>query len=337
MTIENQNSWEQIKSKETKVIADIKNLVFELIEYQKKGVFSKYVMNNTIIFENLVPRYNKTLTLINKVNTVKLITLPLDVLREIKIVLREFVECIMKIGNYNVEQSQINASINNKDAIQKLIMDFSTCTTNVYSVYGKYISLLIFDKFENDIDISDINTSREKIFKIEDDTNKIFETIKDNMSEKTISIYKGLFQEQAKNFNKFSKCWMAGIFSTIILLIVLIIWSFSKIGTSDLFEIIKSSIPRVLIFSLLYYLLIWIGRNYNNQKHNAIIYKQKELALETFELFINSTRSDEVKDAILIQVSNAIFSTQSTGYLKGNVNPPALNILDIAKTVMKEK
>jgi hypothetical protein len=59
--------------------------------------------------------------------------------------------------------------------------------------------------------------------------------------------------------------------------------------------------------------------------HNYVVNRHRQKALLTFEIFVNATRDESTKNAVLIQSTQAIFAPQPTGYLRTETEMPQVN------------
>jgi hypothetical protein len=55
-------------------------------------------------------------------------------------------------------------------------------------------------------------------------------------------------------------------------------------------------------------------KSYRAQKHNEVLNRHRQNALRTFETFSTSTDDAQTKNAVLLEVTHAIFGNQNTGY-----------------------
>ncbi len=72
---------------------------------------------------------------------------------------------------------------------------------------------------------------------------------------------------------------------------------------------------KVLLFSVLYFGVLFAAKNYRAHRHNALINKHRSNALQTFQTFVKSTESAIVRDQVLLAATEAIFAGATTGYL----------------------
>lgn len=83
---------------------------------------------------------------------------------------------------------------------------------------------------------------------------------------------------------------------------------------TDTYDAIQLSISKFLIFFVIAYVLFLSAKNFLNHKHNAIVNKHRQNALMTHGALVEASGDEGVRDAVLLQAANCIFSPQSTGY-----------------------
>jgi len=99
----------------------------------------------------------------------------------------------------------------------------------------------------------------------------------------------------------------------------------------------KYIFTRLLLYSLIIYAMIFCVKNYNAQMHNNIINTHKSNAFKSTLSLLNTARSDEGNDKLLIQATQAIFSHQQTGYSGKDSEPPSPNLVtNIVDSVAKK-
>lgn len=86
------------------------------------------------------------------------------------------------------------------------------------------------------------------------------------------------------------------------------------------YDAFQLSVSKVLIFSVIAYMLFLSAKNFLNHKHNAIVNKHRQNALMTYTALVEASGDGGVKDAVLLQAANCIFSPQSTGYTAKHSN-----------------
>jgi len=98
---------------------------------------------------------------------------------------------------------------------------------------------------------------------------------------------------------------------------------------------IQMVVAKLIIFSVLYSAAVWSGRIYKAQWHNYVINKHRQNALSTFEAFVKASSSEQMKDAVLLQTTRAIFSCQPSGFISSADVPDGPQILEMNLSGLK--
>ncbi len=108
----------------------------------------------------------------------------------------------------------------------------------------------------------------------------------------------------------------------------------NKMATQSMQHLIALSLSKLVAVSLLTYLLVACFRNYSAHKHNEVVNRGKQVALATFEQFVKATADEPTKNAILTHACQAIFSAQTSGYLRNEPEPAHSNqIIEIVRSI----
>ncbi|MFD2514995.1 hypothetical protein ACFSRY_14045 [Pontibacter locisalis] len=84
--------------------------------------------------------------------------------------------------------------------------------------------------------------------------------------------------------------------------------------TTLYFSFIKYIATTLLIYSLWIYGIVVSIKNYNAQMHNHVINVHKSNSLRSTLSLLDTARSDDGNDKLLLQATQAIFAHQNTGY-----------------------
>ncbi len=93
------------------------------------------------------------------------------------------------------------------------------------------------------------------------------------------------------------------------------------------FSFSKFIFTRLLLYSMLIYAIVFCIKNYNSQMHNSIINSHKSNALKSILSLLDTAKSDDGNDKLLIQATQAIFSHQQTGYYGKESEPSNPNLV----------
>jgi hypothetical protein len=80
------------------------------------------------------------------------------------------------------------------------------------------------------------------------------------------------------------------------------------------YETLQLAVSKVLVFSVLAYMLLLSARNFLSHKHNSIVNRHRQNALMTHRALIEAASDHGIREAIMVQAAGCIFAPQNTGY-----------------------
>lgn len=104
--------------------------------------------------------------------------------------------------------------------------------------------------------------------------------------------------------------WILGIFAVVSLFIHRI----PILRPDTIYDTIQLAISKVLVFSVITYMLILSARNFMSHKHNAVVNKHRQNALMTHRALVEGASDSGARDAVMVHAASCIFSPQPTGY-----------------------
>lgn len=110
------------------------------------------------------------------------------------------------------------------------------------------------------------------------------------------------------------------------------------LAPTSTYETIQLAVSKILIFSVLAYMLFLAARNFLNHKHNAIVNRHRQNALMTHRALIEAAGDHGIREAIMVQAAGCIFSPQPTGYTTttgtpdGQTSKPVIELLSRTAT-----
>ena len=165
------------------------------------------------------------------------------------------------------------------------------------------------------------------------------------LTEKPISQYKTIFENQAKNHRKMAWIW----FTASGLLAVgfgLIFWKLlTDIGSlmnqeNQLSMILSNLFAKGFYLSLIFLFLNRTIKNFAAEKHLEVTNTHRQNALETFDTFAAAAEGNrDTRDQVLLAATKAIFDANQSGYLstKTSSADSASPVQQIIKEVIPSK
>lgn len=180
---------------------------------------------------------------------------------------------------------------------------------------------------------------RDWVNQVRDTTNAELEAIKKPLRE--ISSFTGAklnakeFDAEADSHNMWSFVWLvisAGLLVGLGYMGFRFNAEISTAAPQQVGNAIEATAFRVLLFSLGTFALIFSTRTYSSHRHNFVINRHRRNALATFQTFANGSDDPQVKNAILLQAAQCIFSPQVSGYVRNEsdtvTNTPVVNLIE---------
>lgn len=274
------------------------------------------------------------------------------------------------LGNFSDQAiNKISAQALADFNIFKQILDFTTSVPNIESVRTaivsrvnvmyeqtfnalyQYIAYTVsmsvdFRRLETEgrAAVQSIKDETEKLKislkKDQGDARKILDDIKKTAEEQGVSQQASFFNKEATSHSDKSGQWLIG---TIAMSVILGGYSFASlflhkwIIPANTYETIQLGISKTLMFAVISYMLYLCSRNFLAHKHNAIVNKHRQVALQTYKALADAAQSPESRDVVLTHAASCIFSPQSTGYSKAmdSQAPSAKSVVELlAKPLM---
>jgi hypothetical protein len=299
----------------------------------------------TLSFKSIKPLITKFNTQIERILPI-LPELSNSLLEQINNIIIQINGVLNTCANYN--ESQFIAQKTNTET------QFNTHYQSFLIYWPQIVALLKDSEKKVDVDAEKLLDQIKELSKKSEKDAKTIEDLKTKLSSEINDFenrYKEQFQKaeivsqitvftsQASKFLGFSKYWLIGIIVSSIFLSIMLfvifkcfcfeVSCFNKIleinyesickdcNRAILYlEIFKAVAFRLFIISFIVYVLNFCVKNYNACMHNYTINNHKANSLDAALRLLEKAYSDNAKDNIMTQASNAIFSHQPTGYSK---------------------
>lgn len=181
------------------------------------------------------------------------------------------------------------------------------------------------------------------ILKLQDETDSaraITEELRGMAKEAGVSQHAGYFKSEADAHAGAASKWLGGTIAMgVVTLGVSIgfLWLYWQLGKDlDTAKAVQFTVSKVLVLSVLLTSTIWASRIYRAHQHNQVVNRHRQHALSTFKTFAEASGSASIRDAVLLQATQCIFSPQSTGYIQSEPESDGPSkILEIVRETAK--
>lgn len=165
--------------------------------------------------------------------------------------------------------------------------------------------------------------------KVKKESQDQFDSVKESLAiltnkarELGVTKYSDVFKKQAETYSTSSYYWLVAVtifFIAICLGAALVLYNpITRDGATDetllVVNVIQIGLAKIIVASTLFYGLAVSVKNFRAYRHNEILNKHRQNALETFEAFSNSAVDTQTKSAVLVEATHSIFGHQITGF-----------------------
>lgn len=104
--------------------------------------------------------------------------------------------------------------------------------------------------------------------------------------------------------------WATGLYAFASLFFHQIPW----LNPANAYDAAQIAVSKVLVFAVLSFLLILSARNFLAHKHNSVVNRHRQQALQTYQALVDAAMDSANRDIVLNQAASCIFGPQPTGY-----------------------
>lgn len=148
------------------------------------------------------------------------------------------------------------------------------------------------------------------------------------------------FRDQAEQYARAKRTWLRASVGVAALAIALaagnVGYLLNKLAQTEIStgRAIELAVAKVLLFSVLYYALVWVVRTYRAASHNEVVNRHRENALRTFETFVAAATDEQTKQAVLLRATESVFGHQASGFSDpGRDDSTTSRLLEIVRGV----
>lgn len=176
----------------------------------------------------------------------------------------------------------------------------------------------------------------DQLTKAKSDADNVLAAIRAVASEQGVSQQAIYFKDEAQSQETLADKWLIytyrfagslGAFAILSLFLHKIEW-IKPANSAEMFQLITS---KLLIFTVLGYMLIMAARNYTTHKHNAVVNRHRQNALLTYRALVTAADDTGTQDIVLAHAASCIFSPQDTGFAhgKGETGAGSKSVLEL--------
>jgi hypothetical protein len=316
-------------SKEERVRTELDQVLGNLSAITSESLIRTNELGTSLDFRNGVPVFERTLRLFRDLKEANLDNIPLNILAQLKQSAEEAIVAFQQIQQFNPAGQNNPAQV--RDQLISKIEDqyhnhFARITPIIaYSVRkGTDFELLERNARTTLDELQRIRTDIERSGKtLVAEAQASLEQVRRAAAEVGVAQHAVHFKEEAGRHKQNSTIWLiaTGIMAAVALGYgVWNVWYYmTYVVEYTIGQAVQVAIAKLVIFGVLSYAVVWCGRTYRAQMHNYVINQHRQNALSTFETFVKAASDVHVKDAVLMQATQSIFSPQHSGFMEREI------------------
>lgn len=321
----------------------LQNSLEKTLELLSKNLISRSEWG-VIDFSNAANDINRTSNILKSLNNLPLELLPDEALNNILQTINQIIPILGQMDSFKITSGNPTGT---RDQIQESL---HKKIDQLYSYGAVWIPFLAYQKGDMSENISQLNSTLNQAQKLIEKTKNDIENSKTEINQIIIAtreasasagaaVFTIDFENESIEQEKSAKKWLIatgiGVLTTLISAILM--WAYAVSNTSAKLsnsQIIQTIAAKLVILTMLVTGTMWIARQYRALKHLSTLNRHRSLSLRTLKAFSAAASDEQTKNAVLIEVTRAVFQANHTGYLDGhNGEESSTKIIEIAKVL----
>lgn len=173
---------------------------------------------------------------------------------------------------------------------------------------------------EADLVMIDLNKAKKE-------TADIIKDVRELAAEQGVTQQATYFRDSAKSHEDKADTWRNWTIGTAIGLALyaagtVLLHKWPYLAPANVYETVQLAISKILVFTVISYVLYLSARNFLSHTHNAIVDRHRQNALLTYKALIDAAGDTPNREVILVQAAACIFGPQGTGYTRDSTPRP---------------
>lgn len=312
--------------------------------------FSVYKKENLIIrtewgainLEEARPDFDRIYDIINYLKVLPTEVLTIDALTAIKNAIVQINSLFSQISKFTIESDNPPAQRNS------FISQIQKQADVLYTQASPWIPFLAYQKGDVARNIESLTKSVEEANTIIDTAKTDIETkekeIKDIISKAReasaaagAAVFTEDFQRESDALVISAKLWLrvTAILAGGTIIIALAMWFLTEPGL-DKGQLWQKFGSKLAVLGVLISGTFWCGKIYKAQMHQSTINRHRALSIQTIQAFSAAVEDTNIKDAVVLEATRAVFGNVPTGYID-NSNSGSdgdIKIFEVAKSLL---
>jgi hypothetical protein len=331
------------QQQKNELISSIKDQLKTALSYDlEKDLVRNSDLGSLSSFESLRTEFIALLSIAERINTIDLTKCSETHLR---IFYNDFSLTHAHLNSIKKFNTTLPNSVNRRE---QLIRDFQVASDKAIASSGPLLWTSQLADFNNKSQTelheilegvkNEAEQSKSQALESLKEIQEVLKSVQSAAGKVGVSSHSTIFKEEAEKHEEEAKKWLKYIVRLLIAIgsisIVFIALLFCPLMEDASLNWVQFSISKVIFLAIFFIALSICSKNYKAHKHNAVLNKHRQNALNTFEAFVKAAGTDEqTKSAVLLQTTQSIFANHNTGYNSAETDSDiSSKIIEIVKS-----
>ena len=312
-------------------VEDVRKSVVSLQQFDVSQLPRKDILGKAFHFEEAVEPTQRLVDLFSQLPPDTLADLGKTELGQVTKLADSCIKLINQVLQFDVTQT------NARDIRSDLIRQIQDLYHQAFNVLHPLIGYSLhktadFERLESEARAvlqsakDEVSSVKDEMNNLKSEADNILELIRDTAAEQGVTQQATYFKTEADQNQKDAKAWK---WLTFILACVLAVYAalslfahkLPLLGIENTYDVVQLAISKVLIFTVISYMLYLSAKNFLSHKHNAVVNRHRQNALQTYQVLVEASGDNQAtSDAVLLHAAACIYSPQPTGYSTGSGN-----------------
>ena len=298
----------------------------QLLDFRSVDLERREELGAQFNFTNELPLFHRTLDLFAKLGTMNLSAVPDPHVDNLSTIVGQTHNKFQQVFAFSPKSIQGSPETVRQHLLTEMRVQYEQAYNAISPVVAFCSSLdtpvnQLYE--EAKIQFADLGSmlasSRTYVSETKEEVERLIGSIRATALEAGVSGRATYFAEEAERHRKLAKGWLwatiligaATVAGATYSLVVYLIATESL----ETAKVVQVGVAKLILFSLLYFILVWSSRNHKAHQHNQVVNRHRQNALATFDAFVNYPKNDPAtKNAVLLRATETVFSPAQTGY-----------------------
>lgn len=322
------------------VIANLKKEVERILAHKQEELITRSKWGE-ITFEDRRSDFERIYWFVSQLSAYPVEVLPDSILNSFASALKTIANHLDQIDKFSV---QSNNPTGTRDSLSNNLHQY---TDSLYLQCASWIPFLAHQKGDVARNIANltksvkdadeiVTKSKSDIAQKSKEIEDIIQTAREASAGAGAAVFTKDFENTANENDKHATKWL---FITIAMALAtfvfsMYLWNNVDTTSTEYNVLIQKLTTKLFALALMLSATIWCGRNYKALKHLATINRHRGLSIKTLQAFSNAASDVQVKDAVLMEATRAVFGNVPTGFISESTCDNDLKIVEVARSVL---